>query len=157
MSAELITDELTTLLTRRFGKPNQVGRARIFRFGSVLTCSINYSKLLRGNKYFFGLPAAVVDIGYGFPETKLGNFVLLICGSSDRVLVLPRSLVIDAMRGVTSRRVDVFVEDEVFILQTTGHPKVDVTEYLNAYPKSVEPRQLSDPRRKLKEHQIAFT
>jgi hypothetical protein len=147
MSAGLITDELITHLTRRFGNPEQVGKARIFRFGSALTCSINYSKLLRGNKYFFGLPAAVVELGHAFPDTKLGDFVLLICGSSDRVLVLPRSLVIEVMRGVTSRRLDVFVEDEVFILQTTGHPKRDVTEYLNAYPKTDEPPATAGPEK----------
>ena len=124
MSAELITEELIAHLTRRFGKPEQVGKARILRFGSALTCSINYSKLLRGNKYFFGLPEAVVEVGHGFPDTKLGDFALLICGSSDRVLVLPKPLVIEVMRGVTSRRVDVFVEGESFILQTTGTPNV---------------------------------
>jgi len=47
MSADLITDELIARLTKRFGKSDQVGRARIIRFGSALTCSINYSKLLQ--------------------------------------------------------------------------------------------------------------
>ncbi len=141
MSADLITDELIARLTKRFGKPEQVGRARIIRFGSALTCSINYSKLLHGNKYFFGLPAVVVDPGRSFPATKVGDFVVLICGSSDRALVLPRSVMVEMMRGVTTRKVDIFVEDEVLVLQTTGHPKRDVTEFLNAYPKSEAPQE----------------
>jgi hypothetical protein len=43
------------------------------------------------------------------------------------------------MTGVPTRRVDVFLEDRAYILQTTKHPKVDVTEFLNAFPSSARP------------------
>ncbi len=144
MNAELITEELVSHLTKRYGKPERVEKARIQRFGSALTCSINYSKLLGGHKYFFGLPAAVVDPKHTFPATKLGDFVLLICGSTGCVLVLPRSVIVEMMTGVTTRRLDIFLEDKVFVLQTTGHPKRDVTEFLNAYPKSEGPPRTTD-------------
>jgi hypothetical protein len=134
MSADIIIEDVTKQLAGRYGTARQEGRARIITFGTALTCSINYSKLLHGNKYFFGLPTAIIDPERGAPRTKFGAFILLICGSSERVLVLPRAFMIDMMKGVASRRVDVFLEDGCYILQTTQHPKRDVTEYLNAFP-----------------------
>ena len=63
MSADLIIEDVTAQVARRFGKPRQHGKARIITFGSALSCSINYSKLLHGNKYFFGLPTGMIDPG----------------------------------------------------------------------------------------------
>lgn len=134
MSAEIILEDVTARLARSFGRLRREQRARIVTFGSSMTCSLNYSKLLRGEKYFFGLPSAILSPGTVFPPTTHGEFVLLICGAADRILVLPRPLVVDMLVGVTSRRVDVFVEDKTYVMQTTGHPKLDVTPYLNAFP-----------------------
>lgn len=135
MNAPLIVEDLVSLLARRYGKAEPVGRSRILRFGSSLVCSINYSKLLGGHKYFFGLSKDVVDPNCKYPDTKFGDFVLLVCGSAEGTLVLPRSLVTEFMRGVSTRRIDVFYEDKSYILQTTKHPKLNVTEFLNAFPK----------------------
>jgi hypothetical protein len=134
MNAHAITDDVVRDLVRRYGKVQQQARARIVSFGSDMVCSLNYSKRLRGNKYFFGLPDAIINAKSHFPQTEFGEFVLLICGSAETVLVLPRHLVIQMMEGVSSRRLDVFVDGESYILQTTRHPKRDVTAYLNAYP-----------------------
>jgi hypothetical protein len=38
------------------------------------------------------------------------------------------------MRNVVTRKVDVFTEGDTYILQTAGHPKINVTEFLNAFP-----------------------
>lgn len=140
MSADLITEDVVAHLARRFGKARQSVKARIITFGSALTCSINYSKLLHGNKFFFGLPAAFLDPSQTFADARLGEFCLLICGSLDNILVLPRSFVVDMMRGVPSRRLDVFVDGKAYILQTTKHPKCDVTQYLNAFPSPDAPQ-----------------
>jgi hypothetical protein len=134
VNAGTITGDVVRSLARQYGKPRQQARARIVSFGSDMICSLNYSKLLRGNKYFFGLPDAIISANSYFPSTRFGEFVLLICGSEDRVLVLPRQFVMQMMEGVTSRRLDVFMDGESFILQTTKHPKRDVAGYLNAYP-----------------------
>jgi hypothetical protein len=134
MNAETITNDVVRDLVRRHGKVQKQAKARVVSFGSDMVCSLNYSRLLRGNKYFFGLPDAIVNAKSQFPQTKLGEFVLLICGSAETVLVLPRQFVIQMMEGVTSKRLDVFSEGESYILQTTKHPKRDVTAYLNAYP-----------------------
>jgi hypothetical protein len=136
MNTPLIVEEVVASLSRRYGKFQTFGRSRMFAFGSSLGCSINYSKLLGGHKYFFGVSREVVDPAYKFPETKLGEFVLLVCGAADNVLVLPRDLVLRMMRNVASRRVDVFREGAAYILQTTKHPKLDVTQFLNAWPKA---------------------
>ncbi len=133
-NAELILEDVIANLTRLYGKPRQELKARVLTFGSSVTCSLNYSKLLRGDKYFFGLPSVVLDRKIAFAPTKFGEFVLLICGAADRVLVLPRTLVIEMLEQVPSRRVDVFFEDGNYIMQTTKHPKLDVTAYLNAFP-----------------------
>lgn len=70
------------------------------------------------------------------PPSDLGDFVILICGSPKEALVLPRSLVLQMLDSVPSRKLDVFREDGTYVLQTTKHPKLNVTEYLNAFPKS---------------------
>jgi hypothetical protein len=134
VNAQLIIDNLVARLARSFGAPKQVAKARIITFGTAFTCSINYSKPLRGGKYFFGLPPAILGSRVSLPDTKWGAFVLLVCGSADRVLVLPRKLIVEMMEGVSSRRLDVFFEDGSYILQTTQHPKCNVTSYLNAFP-----------------------
>jgi len=134
MSAEIVIDDVIRRLARRYGSAKLHGRARIITFGSSLTCSINYSKLLRGGKYFFGLPSQVLDTSKDTPETRHGTLVLLICGSADKILAIPRDFMVRMMEGVVSRRVDVFLEDNSYILQTTRHPKCDVSQYLNAFP-----------------------
>src|ERR1051326_5963725 len=134
MNATLIVEDFISLLQRRCGKSHQLGKARILTFGQSFTCSLNYSKLLNGHKYFFALPEQIIDPTKEFGPMKSGEFVVLICGSADRALWLPRSLMIQMMKGVSTRRVDVFVEDGDFILQTTKHPKVNVSSFLNAWP-----------------------
>jgi hypothetical protein len=122
-------------LRKRFGKFTQFGRSkRLFQFGTHFTCSINYSRELRGPKFFYGLSMEVTDKSTGMPTTSHGHYVLLVCGGEQAVLWLPRSLVLQAMQGVTTRKLDVFQEDGRYILQTTRNPKLDVTEFLNASP-----------------------
>ncbi len=134
MNASTIVEDLIARLARRYGRGQQQGKARVVTFGSSLTCSVNYSKLLGGHKYFFGVPPYIINPDSTFPPTKFGEFVLLICGSADNALVLPRSLMVEMMAGVTTRRVDVFVESGAYVLQTTKHSKLDVSEFLNAFP-----------------------
>jgi hypothetical protein len=137
-NAPLFVEDAIELLWKRYGKPVAFGRSRLLRFGTALACSINYSKELRGDKYFFGLAKEVVDPKYRYPETKLGEFALLVCGTADRIVVLPRSLLLEMTHDVPTRKLDVFAEDGTFILQTTGHPKLNVTQFLNAFPQHRE-------------------
>jgi hypothetical protein len=139
-NAPIFVDDTIRALQKRYGKPTAFGRSRLYQFGDALSCSINYSKRLRGEKYFFGLAQEVVDHRYNYPETRLGAFVVLLCGGADKVLMLPRNLVLDTMRNVSTRKLDVFAEGDTYILQTTGHPKVNVTEFLNAFPPA-KPRE----------------
>ncbi len=135
MNAPLIVQDLVASLQRRYGKRESFGRSRLFKFASSFACSINYSKLLSGHRFFFGVSAEVVDPDFVFPETKFGDFVLLVCGDADHTLVLPRSVVIEMLTGVPTRRIDIFNDKGSYILQTTKHPKFNVTEFLNAFPK----------------------
>src|SRR5438045_186906 len=118
MNGSLIIEDLISSLEQRYGKSLQPGKARVLSFGCAITCSLNYSKLLNGHKLFFAVPADILDEAKLFPKTDHGEFVLLTCGSIDRTLVLPRSLMIDMLTGVPTRRVDVFLEDGSYILQT---------------------------------------
>lgn len=135
MNAPLIVQDLVASLQRRYGKSESFGRSRLFRFGSSFACSINYSKLLGGHRFFFGVSAEVLDSGFSFPQTTCGDFVLLVCGDIEHTLVLPRSLVIEMLANVPTRRIDIFNDNGSYILQTTKHPKLNVTEFLNAFPK----------------------
>src|SRR5437867_4447311 len=136
MNAPLIVEDVIRNLQQRFGKPTTFGHSRLLKFGSALACSINYSKLLRGQKFFFGLAKEVVDPKIKYPDTTHGDFVLLVCGSADLVLVIPRAIILEMLTNVPTRKVDVFCENNAYILQTTRHPKLNVTEFLNTFPKS---------------------
>lgn len=140
----LFVDETVRELRKRYGKPTAFGKSRLYQFGDALTCSINYSRRLRGEKYFFGLAQEVVDRGFEYPTTLLGGFVVLVCGSADKILMLPRSLVLQAMSKVSTRKLDVFSEGDTYILQTTGHPKINVTEFLNAFPTAKPSKEHGD-------------
>ena len=135
MNECLPVENLISILRKTYGRENQVGRSRILTFGSALTCSINYSRMLGGHKFFFGLAQDVPNRDFPFPTTQLGDFVMLVCGSEDKTLVLPRALILEALQGVQTRKLDVFVENGAYVMQTTQHPKLDVTEFLNAFPK----------------------
>ena len=148
MNAPLIVQELVGKLERRYGKASLIGRSRILNFSSNFSCSINYSKFLGGHKYFFGVAQDVVNSNVKYPETKYGDFVLLVCGAQDNVLVLPRSIICEMLSGVPTRRIDVFVEDGVFILQTTKHPKLNVSEFLNKFPKASDAAESSPTEEK---------
>jgi hypothetical protein len=139
MNATLITEDVISMLRKRYGKGSQISKGQVFTFGSIITCSINYSKLLGGHKYFYAVPAAMIDPSTSFPPTDHGEYALLICGSADRVVVLPRSIIAQMLRDVPTRRVDIFVEGNTLILQTTKHPKLDVTDYLSAFPSNRKP------------------
>jgi hypothetical protein len=144
MGSDFVVEEVIRKLVHRFGRAQRDRRARILTFGSAVTCSINFSKLLHGNKYFFGLPLPILDPTAAFPKTDLGQFVVLVCGSAERILVIPRSVVLEAMQGVVSRRLDIFLENGAYVLQATKHPKLDVTEYLNAFPSLATPPESGD-------------
>jgi hypothetical protein len=134
MNASIIVDDIIKSLERRYGKSHQRGRARVLTFG-LLRCSINYSKLLNGHKYFFAVPQEILDAGLQADPNAAGEFVVLICGSAERVLFLPKALVMRTMKDVPTRRLDILLEDGAFILQATKYPKIDVIAYLNAFPK----------------------
>jgi hypothetical protein len=138
MNAPLIVQEVVHKLQGRYGRAILVGKSRIFQFGTSFSSSINYSKLLSGHRFFFGLSQEVLRTDFRYPQTKFGDFVLLVCGSAEGVLVLPRSLVIEMLSGVPTRRIDVFIENAAYILQTTKHPKLNVTEFLNNFPESID-------------------
>ena len=119
-NAPIFVEDTVRALQKRYGKPTAFGKSRLYQFGDALTCSINYSKRLRGEKYFFGLAQEVTDARFEYPPTRLGAFVVLVCGDAKKVLMLPRALVLQAMRNVVTRKLDVFVEGNTYILQTTG-------------------------------------
>jgi hypothetical protein len=49
------------------------------------------------------------------------------------------------LAGVATRRIDIFNDNGTFILQTTKHPKQNVTEFLNAFPKQERPKEEATP------------
>lgn len=130
----LLVEDTIALLRKRYGKSVAFGRSRLLQFGNALTCSINYSKQLRSDRFFFGLAKEVVDPKFIYPRTTTGEFAVLICGATDKVIILPRATLLEMTRDVPTRKLDVFSEGGAFVLQTTGHPKLNVTEFLNRFP-----------------------
>src|SRR6266852_8358562 len=139
MNAAVITDDVMSMLRKRYGKSTQISKGQVFTFGSAITCSINYSKLLGGHKYFYAVPSAMIDPATTFPKTEFGEHALFICGAAERVLVIPRGIIVEMLQNVPTRRVDIFKEGNSLILQTTKHPKLSVTEYMNALPSPKRP------------------
>jgi hypothetical protein len=134
MNATIITDELFLRLARRFGKGRQLAKSQVYAFGDMLSCSISYSKLLPSHKYFFAVPSGMLGDAGQLPKTKFGEFALFICGSAETVLVIPRAIILEMLQNVPTRRVDIFYDSGCYVLQTTKHPKLNVTEFLNAFP-----------------------
>ncbi len=122
-NAPIFVDDTVRALQKRYGKPTAFGKSRLYQFGDALTCSINYSKCLRGEKYFFGLAQEVADARFEYPPARLGAFVVLVCGSAAKILVLPRPLVLQAMRNVTTRKLDVFTEGDTYSCRPQAIPK----------------------------------
>lgn len=148
-NAPIFVDDTIRALQKRYGKPIAFGKSRLYQFGDALTCSINYSKRLRGEKHFFGLAQEVTDARFDYPPTRLGAFVILVCGNAEKILILPRPLVLQAMRNVITRKLDVFAEGDTYLLQTTGHPKINVTEFLNAFPANESAKKAVDETEKV--------
>ena len=147
VGAILMNEAVSDFMARmeaRFGPSRQVGRSRVFCFGEKFICSINFSKELRGKKFFFGLAEEICDPKTKLPTVPCGHFVVLVCGAADNCLILPRTLALEALAGVPTRKLDVFPDEGRYILQTTGHPKRDVTQFLNALPQS-EPPEATAP------------
>lgn len=69
MNAPLIVEDLLRSLQRRYGKAEGFGRSRLFRLGASFSCSVNYSKVLPGPRYFFGVSREVVDPDFQYPKT----------------------------------------------------------------------------------------
>src|SRR5262245_2398889 len=103
MNAAVITEDVLAGLRKRYGKAKQISKGQVFTFGSAFSCSVNYSKLLGGHKYFYAVPSAMVDSATPFPKTDLGEFALFICGAADKVLVVPRLIILEMLKGVPTR------------------------------------------------------
>lgn len=144
MNEPAVINEVLASLESRYGKPDRVGRARLLKFGNSLTCSTNYSKMLKGERFFYAIPREAIKETFAYPSTAHGDFVLLVCGSVDKVLVLPRQLIFEMLRDVPTRRVDVYLRDGEYFLKTANHPRRDVTRYLNAFPKPVSAEPVSE-------------
>jgi len=76
MNAEIISQEVMASIEAHFGKRRQIGKGQVFTFGSSLTCSLNYSKLLGGHKFFYAIPRDLLDPTKTFPPTKFGEFAV---------------------------------------------------------------------------------
>lgn len=139
MNAAIITDDVVSMLRKRYGKSVQLSKSQVFTFGKTRPVQLTTQNYFGGTKVFYAVPAAMIDPTTVFPKTDLGEYSLFICGSADRVLVIPRNIITAMLEGVRSRRVDIFNEAGSLILQTTKHPKLNVTEYMNAFPTAKGP------------------
>lgn len=98
---------------------------------------IKYSDVRRRSgrslRYWFGIPK---DEFCSHPPADL--FVLFVCGSEDHVLVVPATILTELFRSVDTAvdgawKLDIYKEQEAFVILVTGKPRRDISAYLGRY------------------------
>src|SRR5437867_2294405 len=104
MNAPLIVEDVIRNLQKRFGKPTTFSHNHLLKFSSELACSINYSKHLHNQKFFFNLAKKIIDPKIKYPKTTHGDFVLLVCRSTNLVLMIPQAIILKMLTNVPTRK-----------------------------------------------------
>ncbi len=132
------TDKFIELMRHRYGPEEKVGRGNILNFGGQVTFAIGNSKLHAKGHFFFSIQSDLIEAKRTKqPMPALGVYAALICDDEQTVLILPQRLVSEAMRDSPTDRFNLHLRDQQYFLRTTGHPLLDVTEYLNRYPEPI--------------------
>lgn len=130
-----VRDEVIKLLQNKGMRCARL-RGSLYRLQNGKLVWIKYSGVRRSGRslrYWFGIPE---EEFLSHPAAKL--FVLFICGSEKRVLVIPATLLAEMLRDVDTAvdgawKMDVYEKQGSFEILVTGKPRRDLTAYLNRY------------------------
>lgn len=128
------TQTFIEAMERRYGSSETVGRGNVLQFGEHILFAISNSKLHTTN-YFYAVQEDFLQLDFRRriePEVKV--YAVLICGDDRTVLVLPHALIASLVTDPSKNRIHVYPRNDGYFLKTSGHPAIDVTQYLNAYP-----------------------
>src|SRR3990172_3375695 len=123
--------EVVELLRRHYDVRRIAGQS-IFDINSKAQLYIRYSKDLGRGKFFFG-------VGEQEFSSRLGHnlFVLFVCGSAERTVVIPADVLRDLVKGVQVAhgqwKLNVFGEGATILLQVPGRGKFDVSQFNNYF------------------------
>ncbi len=128
------TQTFIEAMERRYGSIEAVGRGNVLQFGSHTLFAISSSKLL-SKSYFYAIQEDFLQLAFRRPlEEIVKVYAVLICGDDRTVLVLPHALIASLVTNPSKNRVHIYPRNDGYYLKTSGHPAIDVTQYLNAYP-----------------------
>lgn len=129
------TLRFTKLMEQRYGPQRRVGRGNILNFGKQIATAIGNSKCHAGGTYFFAIQSDILSGKVSdCADQPLGAYAALICGDERTVIMLPQTILCQAMAGSPTDRINVVYRDGGYSLRVTGQPLLDVTAYLNRYP-----------------------
>lgn len=128
------TQTFIEAMERRYGSSETVGRGNVLKFGNHILFAISNSKLHATN-YFYAVQEDFLKLDFRRPiEPNVKVYAVLICGDDRTVLVLPHALIASLVTNSAKNRIHVYPRNDGYFLKTSGHPAIDVTQYLNAYP-----------------------
>lgn len=122
-------------LERRYGAPKVVGRGNVLLFGQRILFAVSNSKLHRNSSYFYAVQEDFLQQDFLEaipPDVQI--YAALICGDPKTTLILPHALVSSLISNHAKNRVHVLPRNNGYFFKTSGHPAIDVTQYINAYP-----------------------
>jgi hypothetical protein len=134
-------DELVPKVLERIGKlgfdvsPEQRLGDSVYRLDESCLIYTGFTHLNYRKEYIFSLPKHTLD--YIF-DTHRNSFLLLICDSTERVFILPISLILEIFHDIYSNGTDfkvfkpvIKLKNGVWFLRFMG--QYDITDYLNRY------------------------
>ena len=134
-------DALVPKVLERIGKlgfdvlPEQRLGDSIFRLDESCLIYTDVTHLNYRKEYIFSLPKNTLDFIF---DTHRNSFLLLICDSTERVFILPISLILEIFHDIYSNGTDfkvfkpiVKLKNGVWFLRFMG--QYDITDYLNRY------------------------
>ncbi|CAG0947090.1 hypothetical protein ANRL1_03658 [Anaerolineae bacterium] len=138
------TDKFIALMRQRYGPEEKVGRGNFWNFGGQVSFAVGNSRLHGKGNFFFSIQSDFLKQKRGQLSTPpLGSYAAMICADENSVLILPQRVVSEAMKNSPTDRINFHFREQKYLLRATGHPLLDVTEYLNKFPEPISKSEIS--------------
>ena len=140
---DILVEEFLKIAQARSSSVNliQVLKARVYKIGESNVLIRAASKSTR-NRYFFGLNYITVE-----EMANLDNpFIAFICGSLDRILILPATILFNNLKNISHDRngeYKINLDDKLNIILKGSNNRLECNEYINGWDLLFEPPSLS--------------
>lgn len=123
----------------------QVLKARVYKIGEANVLISAASKSTGNNRYFFGLNYITVE-----EMANLDNpFIAFICGSLDKILILPASILFNNLKSISHDRngeYKINLDSRLNIVLRGKNNRLECNEYINAWDLLFNPPKLNFPQ-----------